>query len=259
MSEEIPTARPAHSGPEGALQDAPAPTLEPKPILELAEDSCPKCGGPVGAERTICAKCGYDFVTNQVPVVPAVQMVAAAEAHAKAAEVGAEGEFVLPGRGSTKTLAIVGSVLTVCAMVAAGIGTPKGAGGLLVVATVLLAVYNVLVHACTGTAAVAVAARITGERFTLSELPLARMFVAYALFEFCRSVHLPLGIRFFEFLIAWGIGIGAYLGAVWWLFRRDRDVTLLIAGCHAGIWVLLQAGMELSRWAAASAALLPVK
>lgn len=262
MSEEIPTARPAGEGDEAPRPAPPVSSTAPvsppagidaKPLLELEGDSCPKCGALMDGEAVVCGRCGYDLKTNTTPPPPVALEIEREREREKVEAARAVDEFVRPGGPSPKALAIAGAVLTVGAMVAAGIASPAGAGGLLVVALVLLAAYNTIVHACTGTAAVALAAKLSGERFTLGELPLARMFVAYAAFELCRNIPVPIGVRLLEFVVAWGLGVAAYLGAVWWLFRRDRDTTLLIAGCHAGIWLVLQVGLELARWAAASA------
>lgn len=44
----------------------PAPAPESRPILEIQEDLCPKCGLPLRPGEVVCIKCGFDMRTSAV-------------------------------------------------------------------------------------------------------------------------------------------------------------------------------------------------
>ncbi len=216
-------------------------TILPPQIFDLAEDRCPKCGNVMGTTDVVCLKCGYDFRAN------AVREVETGEANVALAtdEPKVPVEFVMPGRLSAKTLGIVGGVLAIGALVASGVFAPSG-GAWVVVGLVVLCAYQIVLHTATGVAAVAVAAKLSSERFGRHDLALGRMFVAFSLFQLLTRVRVPTGYTTLNVALAWAVALAAYYGTVMILFRKDRAEAALIALSHFMLWILLNAGMELS-------------
>lgn len=210
-------------------------------VLQLEDDTCPKCGAPLAATDVVCLKCGYDLRANTVRTVETGTSTEPGE------EDPTTEEFVTPGGGSAQLWGIVGAFLAVAAMIVAGINVPPaGSGWLVVVGAVVLAVYNIAVHTGTGLAAVAITARIYEQKFGVLELAAARMFAAFSLFEAVRHLRLPLGSVGPS--VAFALAAGMYFLAVWGLFRKDRTVTLLIVLSHVLLWIVFQLGMVLAEW-----------
>jgi hypothetical protein len=198
-------------------------------------------------------KCGYDQRANVVrEVETGVVEVPAPAAGAEGAAGTEEKVFVTPGRLSPKVLGIIGGVLTVCAMVATGVWAPRGAGMWLVIGLILLTLYQIALHTATGLGAVAIAARLEGEKLGRGDFALARIFVAFSLFEVLTRVRLPSSWLIISGGIPWLLAAAAYFGAILILFKKDRATGALIALAHAILWALLNAGMELSGLVAAA-------
>lgn len=222
----------------------PRPRIEAESILELAEEKCPKCGAVLGVNDVVCMKCGYDLRVSAVREVEQRVEHVEEDAGGDAAE-----PFVTPGRGTPKALVIAGAVVTVAAMVAAGMGVPVGQSGWVVVAAVLLVLYEVVVHTGTGLVAVAAAARISEERFGGEEavpLAAARVFLAMAVFELVLNL-----VAFTPYVGPWiapPVAVAAYWLVVWGLFNKTRTVALVIVLTQVILWVLVRMGMELGAW-----------
>lgn len=239
---EIPMARAAERGGSGAEQ---------RPIFEIAEDRCPRCGEPLSHNAVVCVKCGYDQRANVVREVETGVVEAPEPApEAKAAKT----DFVVPGKLTPKTLAIAGAVLTVGAMVAAGIYAP-GPGFGVITAWILLTVYAIAVNTATGVAAVAVAARLNSQPFGRLDVALARMFAAFALFEaVTRTRPMLLGSSLLTVSVPFVIGAALYFGTIMILFKKDRRTTSVIALAHFILWILLELGPVLGNWVSTAAA-----
>lgn len=241
---ELAPLEPASGSPGAGAEERREPRGEIKAesVLKLQEEHCPKCGAVLGPLDVVCVRCGYDMRANeQRRVEQGVE------------EVGGEEEpepFVTPGRGSAKLWGIVGAVVTVAAMVAAGWGTPPGKGAGVVIAAITLVLYRVLVHTGTGLVAVGIAARINEQKFGGEEaLPLAasRIFVAMAAFELIVAA-LPPALGAFGRFAALPVGAAAYWLIVWLLFNKTRTVALVIMLAQVILWVVVQLGMTLSAW-----------
>jgi len=236
---DIPTARSAEVGGSGA---------DSRPIFEVAEDRCPKCGEVLPHDAVVCMKCGYDQRANRVrEIETGVVEVPESVESPKAGKA----DFVVPGKLTPKTLGIAGAVLTVAAMVAAGIFGPNQTF-LLVVGGVLLTLYTIAVNTATGVAAVAVAARLNSQPFGALNYALARMFAAFALFQAVMRARPSLGYSLLTTGIPFVVGAALYFGAIMILFKKDRRTTAVIAIAHFILWVLLQLGGELARWVSVS-------
>lgn len=230
--------------PEGH-PEKPQPKIEAQPILELEEEQCPKCRAPLGPGDVVCLKCGYDMRANTVR-----QVEHRAESVDEEPDESDAEPFVTPGRGSPKVLLIAGSILSIAAMVVAGMGVPTGGSTWLVVASVLLVLYEVVLHTGTGLVAVAAAARISEERFGGEEavqLAAARVFVAMAVFELV--LHL-VGMTPYTLvsILAWPLAGAAYWLVVWLLFNKTKTVALVIVLAQVILWVLVRLGMEIAGW-----------
>lgn len=232
-------------------EQPPAPEAKPAGIpaapLELADDTCPKCGATLAHDAVLCVKCGYDLKSNVVRE-PGVGVVEAAPEGDKPKAVDRGGEFVAPGRGSPQVLATAAIFLSLGALIFSGVNA-GGVGVWVTVGTVALMLYNIALHTCTGVAAVAVAAKLSEQAFGRFELAAARMFLAVAMFHLVVSLRLPIhpGVAM---ALKWAAAMGVYYLAVMLLFRKDRAGTTLIALAHFVLWVLLQLGAELSAWVA---------
>lgn len=243
----IPTARSAEQGSPASTDPG------PRPIFEVQEDRCPRCGEKMAVTDVVCLKCGYDMRANVVREVQTgvVETPAPAAATANAAD-----EFVTPGRLSPKVLGIIGAALTLGAMVAAGAFAPRGAGTWVVIGLVVLTLYRIALHTATGVAAVAIAAKLEGQKFGRGDFALARMFACFALFQLCTLIRLPIWWGL-SLAIMWGLGAALYFVAIMLLFKKNRATAMLVALTHFGLWLLLNAGMELSGLISAGAAAAP--
>lgn len=230
---DVPVAKSAHA---------------PGDTFEIAEDRCPKCGIPMPSLAVVCVKCGYDQRANVVREVTTgtVETPADPEPTSKAAPAAPAGkEFVEPGRLSSQALTIIGGVLTVGALVGAGVWGPRGSFWL-VVASLAYTLYLIAVNTVTGVAAVAIAAKVSHAAFGRLDLAAARMFAAFALFQALVNVRYPLGYQVLTAGLPFLVGAAAYFGAIMLLFKKDRQTTSLIALGHFVLWLLLQLGPMLA-------------
>lgn len=230
---DVPVAKPADS---------------PRDTFEIVEDHCPKCGIPMPSLAIVCVKCGYDQRANVVREVTTGTVEVAPEPAPKSAVSAAAPagpEFVVPGRLSIKTLTIIGGVLTVGALVGAGVWGPRGSFWL-VVASLAYTLYVIAVNTVTGVAAIAIAAKVSHAGLGRLDLAAARMFAAFALFQALVNVRYPLGYQILTSGLPFLIGAAAYFGAIMLLFKKDRQTTTLIALGHFVLWLLLQLGPVLA-------------
>lgn len=229
---------------------APGPS-DPQPLpLELADEDCPRCHAPLAHDAVMCVKCGYDLKANVIRESD-IGVAAPAPADASAAAK----EFVTPGRGTPQVLATCGVFMTFAALIIAGIASRQW-GVWVVLGGIALTLYSILLHTCTGVVAVIAAARLTEEKFTRLELAAARMFLAVSLFYSAARLQLPLP-AFLSGLLVWAAALGIYFLAVWFLFKKDRYGTALIALAHFVMWMLLEVGTSLAAWVAAGKTPLP--
>lgn len=248
---DIPTARPAEGG-----ASTPGAGTGARPIFELADDRCPRCGEPLPTEAVVCVKCGYDQRANTVREVETGVVEVAEPATAPKA---AKPDFVTPGKLSPKALGIAGAVLTVAAMVAAGVYAPVRSFGV-IAALVLLTIYTIAINSATGVAAVAVAARLNSQPFGRLDVALARMFAAFALFAaVIRTRPLLLGSPLLSMGVSFVVGALLYFGAIMLLFKKDRKTTSVIALAHFILWILLELGPVLGTWASSAVAGTPAR
>ena len=238
-----PVAPPAPPSPPAASPTSPAGSpkgrIDAGSLLGVEGDTCPKCGAALKPGDVVCLRCGYDLKANVVRTVETGTQSEAEEPE----------DFVTPGGGSAKTWGVIGGILTVAAMIMAGINAPGTTGGFwIIVGSAVLALYNIIIHTGTGLVALAIATRIVEERFGRVDLSLARMFAAISLFELIRNVRLPLGAQSLKVGAAYLLAAGAYYLAVWGLFRKGRTVTLLVMLLHIVLWVIFQFGMMLAAY-----------
>ncbi|MBC7834453.1 MAG: zinc ribbon domain-containing protein [Phycisphaerales bacterium] len=226
-------------------------------LLELAADTCPKCGRELPDDAVVCLGCGYDIKANIVrtPRVTEEYVEAPAEgAGPRGGNGAAGGVFVRPGKLGAKALSLIGAALTLGAMIIAGINAPPGASATLVIGTMIMVLYFVLLHTATGVGAVAVSARVNEEQFGSLEVGASRVLVAYAAFELLRHMAIP--VPRVGGVIAHLLGAAAYWALVWGLFARGRTIAAMIGLCHVVLWLILRMGMDLTAWVATKTDLL---
>jgi hypothetical protein len=241
-AEAIPVAKPAASGEFG-----------PRPIFDLAEDRCPKCGSELPTTAVVCVKCGYDQRANVVREVETGTVEVAPPAPETKSS---ENDFVQAGKLTPKTLAIVGGVLTAGAMVSTGVFGPNHTFWL-VVGNVLLTLYLIVVNTATGVGAVAVAARMNSQPLGRLDYAAASMFAAFAMFQAAINTRPSLGYQVLTGGVPFVVGAGLYFGAVMLLFKKDRRTAMMIAAAHFILWILLQLGPVLAGWVAAATVMGP--
>jgi hypothetical protein len=170
---------------------------------------------------------------------------APAQAEAEAETAGGERALVRPGMGPWRLWVGVGVVETLAAVVLSGVYAPHSA-----IARGLLTLYDALLHTGTGVAAVLVGSMLLERRFGSIELATARMLAAVG--AFMLVFHLPISLisagKLEETVLA---GL-AYLGMVALTFRLSRNALLIVAGSHFGLWLIVQVGMQLTRWSASA-------
>ncbi len=228
----IPTARPATRAPTG-------PTSERGSILHLASDACPNCAQPMEDAAVVCMSCGYDLKANRV-IAPTTGMVEVEPTRPGDARP----EFVRPG-GTPKVVGALGGIVLATAGVSAGFAAPTGSGWVVTGAMVVLAVYSGILHTATGVAAVWCASKYVGERFTRIDLVAARMLLAFATFVLVLNLPVHLPYEWLDKGVKLLAAVGVYFLMLMALFRRDRRVSLVLLGMHAGIWVFVQIGVLL--------------
>jgi hypothetical protein len=228
-----PSGAPLPPQPLGAKSPAEAP-----PLLELAEDKCPKCGMNLRHDAVFCIKCGYDLRTNEVRKLKVGVEVVAEKPPEEAKE------FSTPGRGNVKLLLGIGGAITLGAMVMAGLHAPPG---FRVVAAVILSLYEIILHTGTGMVAVLIAARIAELKPGNLELAAARMLAAFSSFQLIHSISFgeyPTLVK----LLMYPLALAAYFGLIMLLFRKPRAIVISVLVAHAVLWLAVEAGMELASY-----------
>ena len=135
-------------------------------------------------------------------------------------------------------LVVVGFVLTALALVFAW----RGAVDKHFLRT-LLALYNIAIFTGLGAVAVFVAALLLGRPFGRIELAASRMFVAVSAYSALFHVSNDQIAHW----AGWFIGALGYAVVVWGTFRLKRNDLLIVAGAHFALWLIVYAGMLLSR------------
>lgn len=211
------------------------------PPITTPLTTCPNCGAPMAPEAVVCLECGYDQRAGQKlrPTTGTVEVEPDDAPSAPAAEV----TFVKPGGPPAKVLAIAGAVVTVIAMIAAGYFAPTGAGVGVVLALGARTVYETVLHTGTGLLALVIASRVAGERFGSVETGVARMFLAFAVFELLLRLHLPIPYQAVESGLRLILALGVYWLVLGALFRRGVQQTSIIVGCHLGVWGFVELGV----------------
>ncbi len=232
-SSAIPPAAPL---PPASL--SPGSPADAPPLLELAEDKCPKCGMSLRPDAVFCIKCGYDLRTNEVRK-PKVGVELVAEKPPEEAK-----EFSTTGRGNVKLLLGIGGAISLGAMVMAGLNAPPG---FRVVAAVILSLYEIILHTGTGMVAILIAARIAELKPGNLELAAARMLVAFSSFQLIHSItfgEYPTLVK----LLMYPLALAAYFGLIMLLFRKPRSIVISVLVAHAVLWLAVEAGMELASY-----------
>jgi hypothetical protein len=204
-------------------------------LLHDAGDTCPNCGTPLARGEVLCMKCGYDLEAN------VVRKPKVTEEEGPGDEPEEPDLFVEPGRGSPKVLAVAGGIITVAAMILAGVNTTVS--GAAIAAAVVLPLYEVLLHTASGVLALFIVSKLVEERFGDPELAAARILVAFALFQLFMAMVIPVPVV--GAVLKTVLGLGAYWVAVWWLFRKTPAVTLLIMAAHIALWAFVWIGKVL--------------
>lgn len=164
----------------------------------------------------------------------------AAESSPESSEFGQP--IVTPGRGTLKTILIVGATLAFAAALAGAINAAPGRSPFFVALSLL---FEVAVHTVTGVGAVGLAAAMLGKLLRNTELAGARMLVATSLFalgfqlDFQSPAH-SLGIM---------IASGLYFLAVWFLFKIKAKDAVVVAAFHFALWILFYLHFQVSVWA----------
>lgn len=235
-------SEPAMARPAGEpAQQSPGSSPEadgPRPVFELAEDRCIKCGEKMPHYATICLKCGYDMHSNQVRTTEVGESVAPVPS--EPAPVSAD--FVQPGRLRTKALVVIGGVLSLGAAVGAATLVGQGMSFWPRAGLVLLALYQIVINTGTGVGALAVAAWLHKQPLGKLELAAGRMFVAFAAFQCASQMQFRLGWSWVGPALALVVGLAVYFGVLLILFRKDRRTTALVAVTHLLIWIALYLG-----------------
>lgn len=227
--------------------EEPPPTAESGELLHDAADTCPNCGTPLARGEVLCMKCGYDLEAN------VVRKPKVSEDELPGDEPEEPDLFVEPGRGSPKMLTIAGGVITVAAMILAGVNTTAGGAG--IAAAVVLPLYEILLHTASGVLALFIVSKLVEERFGNPELAAARILVAFALFQLFMAMVIPVPVVGVVLKVV--LGLGAYWVAVWWFFKKTPAVTLLIMAAHIALWTFVSIGKVLYEAATPVAAATP--
>lgn len=244
----VPTARPAGktgpAGTGGAGGGGGSGRINEPSLLDLIDDTCPKCGAKLPHEAVVCVACGYNIKDNVVhrseipptsPTTDDLDLDTDTPEHLD--------EFVLPGRGSAKTMMIVGGVITLAAMIVAGVVANQTLGGWGVFLKVTVVLYETLLNTGTGVVAVYLTAKVCEKKFGSAELAVGRMLVCFALFELVR--HIPIAVPYVGNILELLAAMAVYFLSVWLLFARSRYETAMIAVMHFVLWMLVSLGMML--------------
>lgn len=237
-----PVASPLSTDPIGA-----------KPIFEIENDPCPKCGTILRPGEVVCVKCGFDLRKNQAlaPSVGVEHVDAATLERAKLKAAGVEPkadtgeEFSTPGRGNLQTILIFAAALVVSSMVIAGLDAPVG-GFLPTMLRALLALYKIVLATGAGVVALVIVTQISEMKLGRPDLAMARILLAFAAFQVIQSVTFP-GPPLLVHLLMWTVALAAYWLIVKILFKKSSIVALYLLATHCLLWLVLQGGMSFSR------------
>lgn len=141
--------------------------------------------------------------------------------------------LVTVGRGEAEIIGGIGGLLCVVAMIVAAASAEKS--------PFAAALYTGMVsglYVLTGAAALAAAAHLQGLIAGRWALAGARLLLAVALFQVLASVRLPPLGALNGFIFA-PLGIGAYVLAMWYLFRWPRQRLIVVAACHAALTLVV--------------------
>lgn len=140
--------------------------------------------------------------------------------------------LVRPGLGGARLALIVGAILLLSALVASGIraGGLENTGARVVALAIAVTLFQSLLHTGTGVAAIMFAARLERRPTGALELAAARMLACVGAFQLVY--HLPTLVPgIFGYVIASVLGLLAYAGAVWGLFRLTRlELGVVVSG-----------------------------
>jgi hypothetical protein len=236
-----PNPRPEPSGEEKpTIPLAPVEPTAGKPsILKLIDDKCPNCGAHMESDAVVCMACGYDMKANEV--LRSRTGVDEVEPEPTAAD---RPEFVKPG-GKPMIFAIAGACILGGAMVASAMNAPRPDIGVRAAAAVLV-LYHAVLHTGTGVIAVWLAARYVEEKLSNLELGAARIFLALSCFLVVASIRLPIENPFLENLARVPLAIAVYFLAIFILFRRSRQETVLFLLFHVGAAMFVELGVRLA-------------
>lgn len=227
-------AKPSGPKPSGP----PKPSIDAPSILEVVtEEPCPNCKAPLGTSAVVCLKCGYDMVAGRVRNTQMGEEVVVKEEPE-------DHNFITPGRGSPKLLLIVGTIVTVLALLAAGFFAPAEHTFWKRAALVLLVLYQTLFHTGTGALAVAMTGLALHQRVTRLDLVVTRMFVAFATFQMIRYCTFPIqaheAVKFIVDQSRWIIALGAYWLIILLLFKKKPIEAGFILAIHLVLFLLTQ-------------------
>jgi hypothetical protein len=98
--------------------------------------------------------------------------------------------------------------------------------------------------------AVLVGAKVLERKFGSFELAAARMLAAMGAFLLVLNLRI-------DFLTTanreeWVLAVGAYVLVVWSTFRFSRAELLIVTGAHFSLWLIVELGMQLTRWTASA-------
>ncbi len=235
-------------------QPAPAPDLStsrPSLVPDSTDlDACPNCGKPMAADAVVCFNCGYDQKSARV-VKPEVGVVVLEPQPPVRRE---KPEFVLPGRGSPRVVAIAGVACVLAAMIVSATVSKNATVGI-AAALAGLVLVQTLLHTGTGVAGVWLASKFTATQFERHvDLAASRMLLAVGVFQLVAALRLSLESPFARapvFLLA----VGAYWLVLFAFFRRSHRDTSLLAACHMGVWMLVEFSVQIQTWLASAATL----
>ncbi|MDX2149049.1 MAG: hypothetical protein SFZ23_16170 [Planctomycetota bacterium] len=159
-------------------------------------------------------------------------------------ESGGEGIIARPGVPNAQISAAIGLGVMLSAMIVAGVNARAS-----IAAHVIVAGYQVLLHAATGVVAIYLVAKFHRLKLGAVELAAARMLLAVALFQLCFQLNFRLFSGKFEEVLA---AAGAYFLATLLLFRQGSERTLHVGATHFVLWLLVWLGSMLQVWVATS-------
>jgi hypothetical protein len=154
-------------------------------------------------------------------------------------------DFVGPGAGQPRHWAIIGCVLLVGALIAAGVTATDHH-----VARILLTLYGAFVNTGAGLVALYVSARLLERRFGAIESAAARMFAVVCVFTLLRNLNLKFfgpNLPALNTAATILIAMAGYVLALAAIFKLwDKQKLGFVAGFHVLFWVTIEIGMTLA-------------